>query len=190
MPRRTAASVPENFTVTGIARALTVPQHRLIHLCEQGVVVPDHQEAHGRGSRRRFSQRNVFEFAVALQMRRLEIPVSFIRAVIQVLKVFEAQVGKLLRGFALPDSLRADGAPYVSLLVVDGDRLFFRIRAGERETVLGGVTVPRPSIRGRARAHRAVGDLRRTTADAITRARTRTEVDLTQIARDIDGPQS
>ena len=188
--RRPTLTEAETFNLTAIARALGVPQHRLIHLCQEGVIVPDHGDAQGRGSRRGFSRRNVFELAVAVEMRRLEVPVSFVRAVIEVLRVFESELGKSIRGFALPESLRTQGAPRVSLLIVDGERLLFRVRADDRETLLAGITIPRPNVRGRARAHRALGRLRPARSDAAAHARTRTEVDLTQIARDISIPES
>ena len=38
-----------SFTLSQIARRLDVPQHRLIHLCEKGVVVPEVHDATGRG---------------------------------------------------------------------------------------------------------------------------------------------
>ena len=38
----------KRVTLTQAARALGVPQHRLIHLCEKHVVVPDLDEARGR----------------------------------------------------------------------------------------------------------------------------------------------
>ncbi len=52
-------------TLTQAAWVLRVPQHKLIHLCEKGVVVPEIHDARGRGSSRGFSRRNLFEFAVA-----------------------------------------------------------------------------------------------------------------------------
>ena len=72
------------FTLTQAAKALSVAQHKLIHLCEKKVVVPDVHDARGRGSSRKFSKRNLFDFAVALEMRRLELPVSFVQAVLRV----------------------------------------------------------------------------------------------------------
>jgi hypothetical protein len=42
---------PDVWTLTQAARLLGEPQHRLIYLCEKGVVVPDFQDAEGRGSR-------------------------------------------------------------------------------------------------------------------------------------------
>jgi hypothetical protein len=68
---------PDVWTLTQTARLLGEPQHRLIYLCEKGVVVPDFQDAEGRGSSRRFSDRNLLEFAIALRLRELEIGVAF-----------------------------------------------------------------------------------------------------------------
>lgn len=52
---------------------LGVPQHVLIHLSEKGVIVPDFAETSGRGKRREFSDRNLFDFGVALALRGFEI---------------------------------------------------------------------------------------------------------------------
>ena len=41
-----------DWTPTEAARLLEEPQHRLIYLCEKGVVEPDLQDAEGRGSSR------------------------------------------------------------------------------------------------------------------------------------------
>jgi DNA-binding transcriptional MerR regulator len=55
-----------SFTLSEIARRLDVPQHKLIHLCEKGVVVPEIHDAAGRGSSRVFSANNFLELAVAV----------------------------------------------------------------------------------------------------------------------------
>ncbi len=60
------------WTLTEAARLLEVPQHRLIYLCEKEVVQPDLNDATGRGSSRRFSRRNILEFAVALRLRDID----------------------------------------------------------------------------------------------------------------------
>ena len=67
-----------SFTLSEVARRLDVPQHRLIHLCEKGVVVPDIHGATGRGSSRVFSSRNLLELAVALRLREMMLPVGAI----------------------------------------------------------------------------------------------------------------
>jgi hypothetical protein len=118
---------PDVWTLTQAARLLGEPQHRLIYLCEKGVVVPDFQAAEGRGSSRRFSARNLLEFAVALQLRKLDIGVAFVGAVLHVLRAFERRVGNELRDFRLPDSLRAPGAPDLRAVIADGGRLYFTL---------------------------------------------------------------
>ena len=176
----------ERLTLTQAAQALGVPQHRLIHLCEENVIVPDVQGARGRGSSRAFSERNLFEFAVALEMRRSELPVSFVRAVLQVLRTFETEVRRDVHEFVLPGTLRSKRGPQLSLLILDGERLYFVLhRPGHAPTTFGGVEIPRPLVRGRARRHQTVGRLRPIDAKReLAAARTRTEIDLSAIARD------
>jgi hypothetical protein len=151
------------------------------------VVVPDVRDARGRGSSRQFSKRNLFDFAVALEMRRLELPVSFVQAVLRVLRSFETEARALVGEFTLPESLLAAGAAQLTLMVIDGERLYFRFEPPDtRARVFGGVDIRHPRVRGRARYHRGVGRLKAAEADRILNAaRTRTEVHLSQIARDL-----
>lgn len=141
------------WTLTEAARLLGEPQHRLIYLCEKGVVHPDFQDAKGRGSSRRFSDRNLLEFAVAFRLRELDIGVAFVGAVAHVLRAFERSVGKELRGFKLPDSLRDPTAPDLRVVIADGARLYFTLAApGSPGRVYGGidlqdVTPSHPSAR-------------------------------------------
>ena len=37
-------AAPQTFTLADVARRFEVPQHRLIHLCEKQIVVPDDRE--------------------------------------------------------------------------------------------------------------------------------------------------
>ncbi len=170
--------------MTKAARVLGVPQHRLIHLCEKGVVVPDLADARGRGSSRAFSARNLFEFAVALEMRRMELPVTFIRAVLRVLRGFESAASSAIQGFSLPESLQAADAPRVTALIQDGERLRFSIGKGKAPAaIFGDVILPKRSRRGRPTGR---ADVRRlstaTAAKLVAAAKTRTEIDLTHIA--------
>jgi hypothetical protein len=176
-----------SWTLTQAATLLRIPQHRLIHLCEKKVVVPDVRDARGRGSSRAFSKRNLFDFAVALEMRRLELPVSFIQAVLRVLKRFEEEAKAVLGEFTLPESLVAPGAPQLTLIILDGDRLYFRLDSRESEPrVFGGVDIRHPRGRGRARHHQGVGRLEPAEADRVLSAsRTRAEINLSRIAGDL-----
>jgi DNA-binding transcriptional MerR regulator len=174
------------FTLTQAARALGVAQHKLIHLCEKKVVVPDVRDARGRGSSRKFSKRNLFDFAVALEMRRLELPVSFVHAVLRVLGTFELEAKKMLRGFALPESLLAAGGPRLALIILDGERVYFSVAtAGHHDRAFGGIAI-HPAARGRAQ-HRSAGRLQQAEmANALAAARARVELDLSRIARDLE----
>src|SRR5574340_236434 len=108
------------WTLTEVARSLEAPQYRLIYLCEKGVVQPDLEDAKGRGSSRRFSTRNLLEFAIALRLRELEIPAVFIGAVTYTLRAFEKKVQAQIRTFHLPQSLRGAGAPDLRVIITNG----------------------------------------------------------------------
>jgi DNA-binding transcriptional MerR regulator len=179
----------DRLTLTQAARALGVPQHRLIHLCEKHVVVPDLDEARGRGSSRGFSRHNLFEFAVALELRRLELPVRVIRAILQTVRSFEGSTRKRLPGFTLPESLIGPGALDVSVLIVEGTTLYFSVVGKDAQRrIVGGVDLPKGRTRSPKRAalpRKLSGtDARR----VIESAKVRTEVNLTGIARDLPWP--
>lgn len=131
------------WTLTEAARSLGEPQHRLIYLCEKGVVQPDLEDAKGRGSSRRFSARNMLEFAVALRLRALELPVSVIGAVIYTLRAFERRVQDRIRTFHLPESLRGPAAPDLRVLISDG-RLYLSLGTDKSvPKVYGGIELKR-----------------------------------------------
>lgn len=115
-------SVEESISLKSIQVRLGVPQHILIHLCEKGVVEPDFAETAGRGRRREFSERNVFEFGVALALRRFELPVLTTGVVIRVLRGFARTLGRSVPNFEFPRSL-AEGRLGLELLLYEGDQL-------------------------------------------------------------------
>src|SRR5436190_22278953 len=95
----------EPITLKEVQLRLGVPQHVLIHLCEKGVIEPDFAETSGRGKRREFSQRNLFEFAVALALRRFELPVATTALLVRMVRSFVRAIGKAAPGFELLDAL-------------------------------------------------------------------------------------
>jgi len=141
---------PGNWTLTAAARLLEEPQHRLIYLCEKSVVEPDLEDAGGRGSSRRFSNRNLLEFALALCLRDLELPATAIGAVVHVLRAFEGAVAREIGGFKLPESLRAEDAPDLRVVIGDGRRLYFTLGVGGRAAkVYGGIDLDALKTRAR-----------------------------------------
>ncbi len=128
----------EELTLSETARLLGEPQHRLIYLCEKGVVVPDLGNAKGRGSSRRFSARNLLEFAVALKLRELTLPVDSVAAIIHVLRAFETKVADEIRGFDLVGGLRNKIAPDLRIIISDGRLLYFSLGVGPGDRKLFG----------------------------------------------------
>ena len=130
--------VREEWTLSEAARFLAEPQHRLIYLCEKGVVVPDLGNAKGRGSSRRFSARNLLEFAVVLKLRELTLPVDTVAAIIHVLRAFETKVADEIKGFDLIHSLRGKNAPDLRIIISDGRLLYFSLGVGAGDRKLFG----------------------------------------------------
>lgn len=129
---------PREWTLSEAARLLREPQHRLIYLCEKGVIVPDLGDAEGRGSSRRFSSRNLLEFALALKLRELTIPVGTVAAIVHVLRGFEKTVAEHLGGFDLAEGLRRKGGPELRIIISDGECLYFTLGLGNQKPKLFG----------------------------------------------------
>jgi DNA-binding transcriptional MerR regulator len=146
-----------DWTLTEAARLLEEPQHRLIYLCEKGAVIPDFHDAHGRGSSRRFSARNLLEFALALRLRNLTLPVEAIRAILHTLRAFQAAVRREVPDFDVVESLRRPGAPELRVLVVDGPRVYFALAdQASAARLFGGIALP-PHDSKRATRIREIG---------------------------------
>lgn len=129
-----------HWSLTEAARALVERQHRLIYLCDQGVVRPDLGEARGRGSSRGFSARNLLEFAVALRLRDLQIPVSALAAIVCMLRAFEKGMKTESSRFTLPDSVRGADALDLRIVIGDGRFLYVVLRSEDAEPeVFGGI---------------------------------------------------
>ena len=107
---------------------LGVPQHALIHLCEKGVIVPDFAETSGRGKRREFSDRNLFEFGVALALRGFEISVATTAFIVRLLRSFERATAKAVPGFELVGFFADRGE--LELHLFDGAQLAFKAHGG------------------------------------------------------------
>lgn len=188
------------WTLTEVAQILGEPQHRLIYLCEKGVVRPDLQDAEGRGSSRRFSARNLLEFAVALRLRDFELPAGLVATVVHVLRAFEGAVRRRqIAGFRLPESLRSARAPDLRVVIGDGHRLYFTLGDGSGSPkVYGGVDLR--DLGGEAMAGRRLerklvpieplaGEIREPVGSAFGgpegSRHARVEVSITGIAQDL-----
>lgn len=115
-----------SLSLKEIQAHLNVPQHVLIHLCERNVIKPDVLDGHGRGKFRLFSRKNLFEFAVALELRRYGLAIQLVEVVVALLGAFEASVKTQHKEFSLPDSLTMEKVPF-ALYLFDGHHLVFSI---------------------------------------------------------------
>ena len=101
---------------------------------------PEHGDAQGRGSSRLFSARNLLQFALALHLRQLQIPVSVLTAVAYALTAFEKIGREEEPGFRLPVSLRERFAPDLRIVIGDGRLLYLLFDWGRgTPRVFGGV---------------------------------------------------
>jgi DNA-binding transcriptional MerR regulator len=179
----------KTFSLPEVARRLGVPQHRLIHLCEKGVVVPDVHDASGRGSSRVFSPRNVLELAVALRLRDMMLPVTAAGAVVHVLRAFGEQIERALPHSSLTESLRDKRAPDLRVIISDGHTVYFWLAtAGQKPKLFGGIRLDELSGNGRSFGGR-IGTVRPVASSALGGPEPsrfgRLEISITAIARDL-----
>ena len=169
------------ITLKQVQLRLGVPQHVLIHLCEKGVVEPDFADTSGRGKRRQFSQRNLFEFGVALSLRKFELPIATVGLVVHLLRSFERAVGKQQPGFGLLDVLLKSRVA-LELVLYEGDLLVL---------VTKGASFKRPLLLGArigAALKGAASSPRVTKLDELpARFEARLQVNLVEIARNVLG---
>jgi DNA-binding transcriptional MerR regulator len=184
---------PTVWTLPQAARLLDEPQHRLIYLCEKSVVVPDFADARGRGSSRRFSLRNLLEFAVALHLRTLGLPAGSIAAILYTLRAFEKRVSAKIPRFQIVEALRGPDRIELRILIRDGDRLYFLLRQADQDAQLfGGVELGRiRSVSASALAGRLRACSKATPGDPAGFAGpegshyVRLDINISQIARDL-----
>jgi len=163
-------------TLKEVQLRLGVAQHVLIHLCEKGVVVPEFADTSGRGKRREFSQRNVFEFAVALALREFETSVATTALLVRLLSSFERALAKLVPNFVLLEFLGATGAELV-LSLYNGRYLVLSARGGGlRKQLRLGVTLGDADSRPRIER----------LEELPSEFEGRLEIDLVQIAKRIE----
>jgi DNA-binding transcriptional MerR regulator len=131
-----------SYTLSDIARMLDVPQHRLIHLCEKGVVTPEVHDAAGRGSSRVFSTRNLLELAVALRLREAMLPISAVGAIVHVLRALEERLRADIAGFSLAESLHGAAPRDLRIVVSDGQTIYFSLAgSGQDPRLFGGIRI-------------------------------------------------
>lgn len=132
----------KELTLTEISRVLDEPQHRLIYLCEKGVIRPDGSDAKGRGSSRRFSPRNLFEFSIALKLAEFHFPAKITANFLYVVRSFETHVKQSIQSFSIPNELVKKQSPEIIGIVTNGSCLYFSIGfPGRPKNIFGGIEI-------------------------------------------------
>lgn len=130
----------KEWTLTQIANLLGLPQYKLIYLCEKGVIVPDGVDAKGRGSSRRFSARNLFEFMVAFTLGDFHVPTNITTNLLRALRSFDKHLAKKYPLLKLPYSLTYPDCPEVKAILLKGTVLYFSIGEVNKSVVyIGGI---------------------------------------------------
>jgi hypothetical protein len=131
----------------------------------------------------------LFEFAVALELRRLELPLNVVRAVLQTIRSFEGATRRQIPDFTLPESLVGVRALDVSALLLDGSTLYFSVGdKSARKRMIGGVELSKSSKRSQNSSPPPRKLSETETQRILDSAKIRMEVDLTKIARDLPSP--
>ena len=174
-----AVNKNESYALAEIQGKLGVEQHRLIHLCEKGVIIPDYEDASGRGTMRRFSERNLFEFALALELRRFLLPVAYIAPIIRILEAFEGYAAKKIEVFSLPESLQEKPSIGLKIIISEGKHLYFAFKQKRETSYLGSLDL------SKKQGPHGLNGIHSTSADPTLTAISRFEVDLNKIAASI-----
>ena len=132
-----------SWTISELSKLLGQPQHRLIYLCEKRVIVPEFSDAYGRGSSRRFSGRNIFEFAITLVLSEFHFPATISANFLYAVRSFEANVKTSgLEDFSLPYSLMIPRSPEIVAIITNGSVIYFSLGfPGKLKKVFGGIDI-------------------------------------------------
>ena len=125
-----------DWSTTEAARLLNQPPHRIIYLFDNQVVDAPVQQAEGRGSSRRLSDRNLLEVAIATTTGRLGMGSETSRKLLGALRAWEQ--GMAGEGFALPRSVEEEGGPTVRLILDENGRTHVAIGWGADSTTVKG----------------------------------------------------
>ena len=179
----------QEYTLTEIAKLLNQPQHRLIYFCEKEVVLPDFSDAKGRGSSRRFSSRNIFEFSLALVLSEFHFPASITANILYILRKFEDEiVSSGYDKFSLPQSLMQDKSPEILAIITNGSIFNFSIGfPGKPKSLTSGVDIKNPSESGKTGvSDKAEPSLEEPAAPTVNSNIARFELNLTKLAQTLN----
>lgn len=165
----------EEFTLSEVQKLLKTEQHRLIHLCEKAVVTPDFEDSSGRGTVRRFSERNIFEFALALELRKFYLPVTYIASIIKILRAFESYASTKLEIFGLPGSLQNKSPVGLRIIIGEGKDLYFALRENRKTVYIGSLDLS-------SKSPNRLASFKSSAVDPTDHCISRLDIDLNRVA--------
>ena len=130
------------ITLTETAFKLGIPKHEIIYLCEKQVIIPV-VDAKGRGSSRLFSEQNIFELLLALELKKYNISTHTITIFVRLLKKFVKIIEKQFDENFL-DQITNKQFQFF-LMIQDGEFAYFRMTfpgkqsKGQSEKILIGL---------------------------------------------------
>ena len=137
----------KKFNTTQIEEILQVPQRDLLRLCEEGIIMPEFSDPNNGDEAHQFSQRNLVEFAVALEMRKLQFSFDTVHLVISVLKKFLEEVKKGIPDYS-PLHLGNKNYPRLIIRIKETETLIFSIyRTSKKSWMHRACPIPSPHIK-------------------------------------------
>ena len=137
----------KQFTLTRIQEILQASSQDLLRLCEEGIIMPEFSDPNNGGEGHRFSQRNLVEFAVALEMRKLQFSFDTVHLVISVLKKFLEEVKKGIPDYS-PLHLGNKNYPRLIIRIKETETLIFSIyRTSKKSWMHRACPIPSPHIK-------------------------------------------
>ena len=137
----------EPLALSQMGSILNTPQQNLLRLCEEGIIMPEFSDPNNGDEAHQFSQRNLVEFAIALQMRKLQFSFDTVHLVISVLKKFLEEVKKGIPDYS-PLHLGNKNYPRLIIRIKETETLIFSIyRTSKKSWMHRTCPIPSPHIK-------------------------------------------
>jgi len=133
---------PESYTMKEVVSRLSVKKDALVYLCTMNVVVPDIEDPpKGRGHVRRFSEFNIFEFAVALELKDYNIKIGYISIIMRMFRKLFQELEFMQDGLGWLRFKLDKNLPQLIMVIMDAESMYFRIRNNKGDKLVQGINL-------------------------------------------------
>lgn len=123
-----------------VVKRLGVKKDALVYLCTKNVIVPDVEDPpKGRGHVRRFSEFNMFEFAVALELKDYNIKIGYISIIMRMFRKLFQELASMKDGIGWSRFKTDRTLPLLSMVIMDAEYMYFRIHNDKGDKLVPGV---------------------------------------------------